>query len=340
MGSLSKILKDASGAPEDEKEQKERLQLLLLAARSKLQQYKAEMNERFMNPDAVRKSQIPGIRAIRYVEQYHVATQEALSTTVADHLDRAIDAFFSIGDEGTKDKDAVKGGIKSLIAGALDGFIGTTEAGETEEKVYVVVPENNAFVRADIACWKYHFDQAKFIHQHDTAIAYLLCKSVIDHKALSVDELIYLVSQARSTCTALSMEPLTKPQEMTEKEHALQAAAAALSARSLKDTQTESTVASKLEALTAAVASANKDPANKGSVFRWEIIWKQGADNKWAPELAQGTLLDSSMPMKSSAPDIAGIEAYIDELMRVWAKLQLAKNKEEAAPTAPVRTDK
>ena len=35
----------------------------------------------------------------------------------------------------------------------------------------------------------------------DTAVAYVLCKSVIDHTKITIDELIYLVSDALSSRT-------------------------------------------------------------------------------------------------------------------------------------------
>ncbi|WP_375738030.1 hypothetical protein [Pseudomonas boanensis] len=199
MGSITKMLKDISGATEDEKEQKERLELILMLAKSKIQSYKDELNMMFMNPAEVNKIQVPGNRAIRYIEQYHVAVSQSFSQTCGDHMSAAIDAFFSLGEKGGNDKQSIKNGVQALISTALDGFIGSTEVGESEERVYVVIPENNAFVRVDIACWKYHFEQHKIIDQSDTAVAYVLCKSVVNHDDLSIDELIYLASDALSS---------------------------------------------------------------------------------------------------------------------------------------------
>lgn len=165
MGSITKAIKDVSGASDDEKEQKERLQVLLVAAKGKLRAFKDEINQNFMNKGLIEKTQVPGIRSIRFIEQYHIAASTNFNKQVTDHMTKAIDAFFSIGGKDTDTKTAVKGGVKELISTALDGFIGSTEAGESEEQVYVVVPENNALVRVDLACWKYHFEQHKFLDQ-------------------------------------------------------------------------------------------------------------------------------------------------------------------------------
>ncbi|NJR58094.1 MAG: hypothetical protein HC769_04065 [Cyanobacteria bacterium CRU_2_1] len=94
MGSLTKKLEDLTGQTEDERAAKERLELLLLAAKAKIRSYRDEINEQFMNPAQVDRIQIPGIRAIRFIEQYHVATKEGFSQQVGDHLTQAIDAFF------------------------------------------------------------------------------------------------------------------------------------------------------------------------------------------------------------------------------------------------------
>lgn len=203
MGSISKMMKDITGAGKDEQEQKERLQVILMAAKAKIASFKTEIDEMFTNPAIIEKKQIPGIRALRYIEQYHVASREGFSQQVGDHMTAAIDAFFSIGDNKSGDKNAVKTGLKELISTALDAFVGSTEVGESEKRIYVVVPENNAFVRVDLACWKYHFAQHKLIDQKDTAVAYILCKSVVDHNKLALDELIYLVSEAMQTSVPL-----------------------------------------------------------------------------------------------------------------------------------------
>ena len=193
MGSLTKKIQDLTGQTEDERAIKERLQMLLGLAKAKIAGYRDKINEGFMNPAGIETVQIPGIRAIRFIEQYHVAAQEGFSQQVGDHVTQAIDAFFSIGDKDQNTKDAVKDGIKALISTALDSFIGYTEAGEKEGQALFVIPENNAIIRVDLMVWKYHMESQKIIDESDTAVAYVLCKSVVDHKALKMDEFIHLV---------------------------------------------------------------------------------------------------------------------------------------------------
>ncbi len=197
MGSIKKAIDSVTGK-QDADQIKERLEMLLRLSKSKIQYYRTKLEEQFLNPGEIDRIQIPGTRAIKYIEQYHVASSSSLSKDFKGHLDGAIDSFFSIGDKGSKTKDSVKGGIKNLISGALDVFIGSTEAGESEEHIYFIVPENNALIRADVMLWKYHMSDKTITDNKDTAIAYILCKSVVDHTKVTLDEMIYLISMALS----------------------------------------------------------------------------------------------------------------------------------------------
>ena len=166
MGSLVNALRSNLGV---DNEKKERLELLLLAAKAKIRGYRDKISEQFMDPASIDKIQIPGVRAIRFIEQYHVASKSSFKQQVDDHLTQAIDSFFSIGGKDVESKKAVQAGIKSLILTALDDFIGRTEAGESGEKIYVVVPENNALIRADIWIWKYQMSDTALFADNDTA---------------------------------------------------------------------------------------------------------------------------------------------------------------------------
>ena len=294
MGSLVNMMRSELGVA-NEKEIKEKLELLLVAAKAKIRGYRDEINEQFMNPALIDKIQIPGIRAIRYIEQYHVASKSGFNEQVAGHLTQAIDSFFSIGGKDQDTKQAVQGGVKALISTALDGFIGGTEAGESEEKIYIVVPENNAFVRADICVWKYHMSDNSLTSNKDTAVAYVLCKSVIDHTKITIDELIYLVSDALSSRTNV-------PSVEMELE-----------------TETEIEVVDPQD--------PNKKIKKKVKAkFRVLADDKGKAITKKASSLALSdytpVMVDANHVTSMAPPAISLVEAYIEEMIRVWKKLK------------------
>lgn len=309
MGSITQMLKDASGATADEQAQKERLEMLLKLAKTKIQTYRDKIEMNFSNPGTIDKIQIPGIRAMRYIEQYHVASKQGLDEKVQDHMTAAIDAFFSIGGDGST-KKAVQDGVKSLISTALSGFIGTTEVGESEQIIFVVVPENNAFIRADIACWKYHFDQHKFIDQSDTAIAYVLCKSVVDHTKITLDELIYLATDAMAKRTAITYEELTDSDKLAINNAVTTVKKTASAAKAAKPN-------TGLPTLTSKYTKISLD-------FGWEEDTSDKTKGWWIPIVIDksGSNLLDGYHSTSTVPSITDVEAYIDELIKVWKKLK------------------
>lgn len=190
MGSMTQALRGLSGTDDASRRSKEQLELLLLAAKAKIQSYREEINASFLDPGRVDRPQIPGIRALRYIEQYHVASREDFAAQASAHLSTAIGSFFSISgvDEGAR--QAIQAGVHRVISAALGDFIGAGAAGETEQAIQLVVPENEVLIRVDVACWRYNFAQEKLVSQSDAAAAYVLCKSTVDHGRLTLDELI------------------------------------------------------------------------------------------------------------------------------------------------------
>lgn len=285
MGSLTNALKNITGQDENEKAIKQRLELLLMSAKAKIKSYRDELDEQFINPAQIDRIQIPGIRSMRYIEQYHVAASEGFSQQCGDHLTQAIDAFFSIGGKDVDTKKAVQSGVKALISTALDAFIGSTEAGESEEKIYVVIPENNAFVRVDIYIWKYHMESKQLIDDKDTAVAYVLCKSVVDHSKIQIDELIYLISEA-----------LGKREK-----------------RWIERSVTVPAVGPNQPATTVSKKYLSADGVNP-------IKRDNGKDDDGS-NLIEWTV-DSTNTLGGSPPSIVEVEAYIEEMIRVWKKLR------------------
>ena len=54
---------------------------------------------------------------------------------------------------------------------------------------------SNAIIRVDMYTYKYNFANEGLISNHKNILAYILCISVVDHRDVTVDELIYLASE-------------------------------------------------------------------------------------------------------------------------------------------------
>jgi hypothetical protein len=278
---------------DNEKEIKEKLGLILVAAKGKVRGYRDELNERFTNPGKVEKTQIPGLRAMRFIEQYHVASSSSFNQQVSDHLAQAIDAFFAVGGKDVETRKVVQAGVKGLLLTALDSFIRATGAGESEEKIYVVVPENNAFIRTDICIWKYHLSENALSANYDTAVAYVLCKSVIDHTKITLDELIYLVSDALAS--RIHVPFVEVPISFGEMPNPDKTAGKPAKIELIRNVRV--------------LADEHHKP----------ITSRPGSRSlpDYTPAMVDGNTLTVSAP-----PAINVVEAYIDEMIRVWKKLR------------------
>jgi hypothetical protein len=62
--------------------------------------------------------------------------------------------------------------------------------------MYVLtILHSNAIIRVDMYTYKYNFSYEGVVSTHKNILAYILCISVVDHRDVTVDELIYLASE-------------------------------------------------------------------------------------------------------------------------------------------------
>lgn len=182
MGSLKDMINGITGADAEKEKQKERLELLVNAAKANLDLAEAKLSEELLgNTGGVYKLFIVPDTVLGFQQGYTVSSSE----TIDNGLTTAIDQFFS-GD--TKD------GFKTVIKSGLSALFADTTAGESKKEYYFVAMEHNAFIRVDVSVWKYYFSQKGIQDDVQQAFCYTFCKSIIDHKKVSIDTLIYLVS--------------------------------------------------------------------------------------------------------------------------------------------------
>ncbi|KAJ6448153.1 hypothetical protein C8R45DRAFT_1224760 [Mycena sanguinolenta] len=110
MGALISSVRDELAKSDDEaaKKKKQNLEILQKLIDGQLDKFEAELNAKFLNPQATEKIEVPGIRPLRKVR---FSTAEAASTPAAG-VGKAIDDFFGIGDDGVSTKKALKDGFR------------------------------------------------------------------------------------------------------------------------------------------------------------------------------------------------------------------------------------
>jgi 23S rRNA U2552 (ribose-2'-O)-methylase RlmE/FtsJ len=171
------------GADQQAQQQKERLELLLTTAKGHLELAKAELAEELKgNSGGISQLFIIPQVVFRFEEGYTVSSSEKLD----DGISAAVDSFF---------KGDTKEGFKSILKSALQVFFTSTSTGESSEKHYFIAMEHNAFIRVDVFTWKYYFTQKGLMDDVQQAFCYTFCKSIIDHKKVPLDVLIYFVSE-------------------------------------------------------------------------------------------------------------------------------------------------
>lgn len=182
MSALQDIVNGISGADEKAAQEKERLELLKNAAVAHLQLAEDAISEDLNgNAGGVHKLFIVPDTVMQFQQGYTVAANE----TIDAGLNTAINQFFT-GDSVAGFKTVVQSGLSVLFA--------DTSSGEQIKTYYFIAMEHNAFIRVDMTVWKYYFTQKSIQDNVQQAFCYTFCKSIIDHKKVSEDTLIYLVS--------------------------------------------------------------------------------------------------------------------------------------------------
>ncbi|KAJ7679598.1 hypothetical protein B0H17DRAFT_875621, partial [Mycena rosella] len=176
------------------KKMKEQLDFLVKAVDAKLDGYQGELDAGFSDPTSIQKRQVPGIRAMRWSREYRVDAN--------DQIGAAVDSFFGAAEEGADVRKSVISGFKvrslspsqfsSYSLSRLDVFLGNGEAGEQEDQKFFVFMQHNALVRIDIKMWRYNFSGKGVMSEHENGV---MCLSVVDHMALKLDEMVFLLSE-------------------------------------------------------------------------------------------------------------------------------------------------
>ncbi|MFJ7922089.1 hypothetical protein ACIQ6U_20355 [Lysinibacillus fusiformis] len=183
MAKIVDMIDGITGKTEKDLQMKEQFGFLQKMAQAKCEQFRGELQNMFLS-GGTKELEIVGNRAMSYHDMQHVN----LSSKSSDSIKNAIEMFF-------KGKEGVIEGFKSIVETALDTLIGNSSMGEYEEKMFFVYPENFAIVRVDVKFYKYTFSSKGIIAETENIFCYTMAKSIVDHKKLSVDELLYLVTE-------------------------------------------------------------------------------------------------------------------------------------------------
>ncbi|KAK1589755.1 uncharacterized protein LY79DRAFT_608563 [Colletotrichum navitas] len=185
---LSALIAPNEAADENERKKKEQLELMMKLADARLDTFQGELEKMFLDRESAMKTSVPGKRALRF--ERHVAVDA--ESTPGKGVEDAVDSFFGASETGAK---GVLDGFKSVVKTGLSAILGDSSAGESYDKKFFVCMKHNAIIRVDMYTYKYTFGSKGVVDVHKNILAYILCISVVDHRDVTLDELIYLASE-------------------------------------------------------------------------------------------------------------------------------------------------
>ncbi|KAG8886544.1 hypothetical protein FRB98_001236 [Tulasnella sp. 332] len=193
MGSAISAVREniTAGDKANKEEIKDQLDFLVTAADNKLDHFQSELEAGFSNPDSISKKQVPGLRALRFQRGYRVGVSKEANEGIKD----VVDTFFKIGENEKGMAAGLVEGFRKTVQTGLEAVLGNVQAGEQQEEKFFVFMQHNAIIRIDVKIWKYNFSGKGVMAESENVFAYVFCLSVVDHKILTKDELLYLLSE-------------------------------------------------------------------------------------------------------------------------------------------------
>lgn len=181
--SVISALRDALNTTDaDQKRQREQLDFLLDAAKSKGEVFDNELRLSYSDPESqfIHIVGIPTYYDHGYLANVHEGADAGISS--------AVDTFFA-GKDG-----AVKNGIHSLVSTAVNTILGNSSMGEQLDTKTFIALEHNSIVRVDVKFWRYNFSDKGVIGNTQNVFCYSFGRSVVDHTKVPIDVLVNLVS--------------------------------------------------------------------------------------------------------------------------------------------------
>ncbi|KAJ6022156.1 hypothetical protein N7540_007660 [Penicillium herquei] len=199
MGNQLSVLIEKKAQEPDGAKVREQLDILMKLADARLDTFESELTAMFLDNESTAKRSVPGKRALRFERSVRVNCSEKGYT---DDLASTIDTYFGYG--GSKgsvkpagvEKDALDA-FKTVVTRGMGEFLTDTSVGEAYDKKFFVCIKHNAIIRVDVYIYRYNFTQGGVFteNKYNNVLGYVLCTSVVDHTALTVDEIVFLASE-------------------------------------------------------------------------------------------------------------------------------------------------
>lgn len=163
----------------------------------------AEIERSRGDAESVKSTQVAGGRTVMRLSEMRVST----GTGLDDEIQGAIHSFFkaaqgSIDGDDKSAKHAAVTGAENLLSGGIKALLGVRHGQSREQRNFVVLFMNNAFVRVDYWIYTYSMSaKAWGEEKHKSGSVYVTDLAVLDIGELRPSEIDFLLSQALSIGT-------------------------------------------------------------------------------------------------------------------------------------------
>lgn len=186
MAKLEKLIDSLTGKTEETQRKREQYDCLMKMARAKSETFENRLRVLLDNKEAAGEPKIVGDEAFEYHSGHFINISRSCDASIAE----AVDECFRGG-------DATKECFCTLVKRGLYQIINDASIGEAEDRFVLAFPENGSIVRVDVMVFKYTFSSTNVVAKDvQNVFAYTIAKSVVDHRKVGLDYLMYAVVDA------------------------------------------------------------------------------------------------------------------------------------------------
>ncbi|KAL8998616.1 MAG: hypothetical protein Q9169_002367 [Polycauliona sp. 2 TL-2023] len=213
ISALRENLQAADRAMEEKKKQD--LEIMQRMVDAQLDKYEADLNAKFLAPDATAKTEVPGIRALRRTHGISGAIESFFGAAEGgDTKSQLLNGFKvlcspapyfpsrgakpcrrKVPSSHERKHELMAETVQKTVTTALNVFLGNASAGQKDESKYFVYMHHNAIVRVDVKLWRWNFVGTGFSDTYKSVMGYIICLSVVDIAVLKTAEFVYLISE-------------------------------------------------------------------------------------------------------------------------------------------------
>ncbi|MFD3416226.1 hypothetical protein [Streptomyces cyaneofuscatus] len=183
MGSIRKVIEDIDPSKTGAQEAKEALEALSSLADTKVELFTSRITNSLISGGADQRVPIEAILD-------STAETHAYSAKDSAHIGATVSK--SLGGFCNGSKEAILGGVSTLLTEALASFLGNSQAAESKLEKYFVMAQGFSIIRVDMVAWQRSIKAKGISDLTQNVSAFVLVKSAVDLKKIGFNTFLYV----------------------------------------------------------------------------------------------------------------------------------------------------